>query len=89
MDFTELVNNINSYGEMPASFWGCALAGEVGELCNLIKKGERGQLIFDRDLKEEIADVFIYLVLVAKHYHIDIESAITHKMIATTRRRGG
>lgn len=48
----------------------CAIAGEVGELCNLVKKefrGEPGQ--FDiASIASEIADVAIYLdLLAAKH----------------------
>lgn len=45
-------------------FMGLALAGELGELCNLIKKVERGDLTLDearKDIGEEATDVLIYL----------------------------
>ncbi len=50
--------------EEDLGFQGLALAGEVGELCNLIKKVERGSMTFEeaRDaMGEEAADVLIYL----------------------------
>ena len=42
--------------------WGCALAGEVGELCNFLKKRLRGQDIPDKAIADEIADVMICLL---------------------------
>ncbi len=53
--------------------WGCAMAGEAGELCNVLKKLERGR---PEDLEsfhelflqagEETADIIIYLDLTLK-----------------------
>lgn len=40
--------------------WAVAVAGEVGEACNLIKKMRRGDNINVHDIIEEIADVVIY-----------------------------
>lgn len=44
-----------------------ALAGEVGELCNLTKKliggGTKGNKINNSELIEEMADILIYLIL--------------------------
>lgn len=42
-----------------------ALIGETGEVANLVKKVERGSHDFsdvEEDLKEEVVDVFIYLM---------------------------
>lgn len=69
--------------------WGNALAGEVGELCNLIKKMRRHELELARDetlpleitrkMAKELADVAIYLDLTAQYYNIDLEVAIQEK----------
>ncbi len=56
--------------------WGCALAGEVGELCNLIKKRRRGQGIPTRLLAQELADVIIYADLLAEQLAIDLGDAV-------------
>lgn len=45
--------------------WGCAAAGEMGELCNLLKKQLRGDEVKKEDIAGEIADVVIYLDLLA------------------------
>ncbi len=51
--------------EVTRLYWATALAGEVGEFCNLVKKleegGARGRGITPDDLLEELADVYIYL----------------------------
>ena len=51
--------------EVTRLYWATALAGEVGEFCNLVKKleegGTRGRGITQDDLLEELADVYIYL----------------------------
>lgn len=43
------------------SYWGCCLAGEVGEACNLIKKLEDGKDVKIEDIGKELADVDTYL----------------------------
>ncbi len=52
--------------EVTRLYWATALAGEVGEFCNLVKKleegGARGRGIRQDDLLEELADVDIYLL---------------------------
>ena len=49
------------------SYWSNALAGEVGEFANQIKKYDNPNKEHDREvLKEEFADVFIYWVLMSK-----------------------
>lgn len=74
-----------------ASDWSNALAGETGELCNVIKKIRRLQtgastqyntppideLI--QKLKDEIADVFLYLDLVAYYFDLELEECIFPK----------
>lgn len=69
-------------GQITASFRGLELAGEVGELCNNIKKLERermgmkGSRTSVRALALEIGDALITLDLVAMHYGIDVAEAV-------------
>lgn len=44
-------------------FLAMALAGEVGELLNLLKKKEMGYPISDKEISMEIADIEIYLTV--------------------------
>src|SRR5688572_18541901 len=73
------------------SDWSNALAGEVGEACNIIKKMRRLELgmrqnrspktmeEFKQDLSHEIADAFLYLNLLAVKAGIDMEIAVWEK----------
>lgn len=76
--------------ERSLSYWGNALAGEVGEACNLMKKVERGDFkledtIVDNHtgeritvrhaLAKELADVVTYCALLALHTGTDLGTA--------------
>jgi dCTP diphosphatase len=70
-----------------------ALAGEVGELANLIKKIERGSLNFNDakvqfEVHMETTDVFIYLLNIAGLLRIDLEAAYRVKRAENERRFG-
>lgn len=66
--------------------WACALAGEVGELCNFIKKRKR---VFDakgniklphkEDCRKELADIITYADLLAARMDIDLGKAVINK----------
>jgi NTP pyrophosphatase (non-canonical NTP hydrolase) len=47
-----------------------ALCGEVGELANLIKKKHRDSDLLTEEIKYELADIRIYLELLARLYGI-------------------
>lgn len=77
------------YDNQPLTYWTTALAGEVGELCNMIKKMQRvekggvdgGSSYTAKDitqemLKEEIGGIAIYLDLLASLLDISLEEAI-------------
>jgi len=77
------------YDNQPLTYWTTALAGEVGELCNMIKKMQRVELggvdggssytakdINKEMLKEEIGGIAIYLDLMASLRDISLEDAI-------------
>jgi NTP pyrophosphatase (non-canonical NTP hydrolase) len=70
--------------------WGNALAGEVGEACNIIKKIRRietgtpgrknkGKEYYLKALAHELADVYCYLDIVADYYDIELPAAIVEK----------
>ncbi len=71
--------------------WGCAIAGEAGELCNLLKKYERqrpGDSRATDPIAEEVADVVIYLDLLCQLLGIDMEQAIADKFDKTSVKIG-
>jgi NTP pyrophosphatase (non-canonical NTP hydrolase) len=62
------------------NFLALAVCGEAGELANLIKKRWQGDKV-DRDLlREEIADIRIYLEHLAHHLEIDVDEACNAKL---------
>ena len=64
------------------SAWSNAVAGEVGEAANIIKKIERGDFTLDEvrgKLAEELADVVTYLDILAKRAGIDLGDAVIEK----------
>lgn len=59
--------------------WATALAGEVGEACNLLKKLRRGEPVCAQAIGDELADVAIYLDLLAARLDLDLEHLIIRK----------
>lgn len=73
-------------------FLSLALAGEVGEFCNLIKKAWRGDITkkkrrrWKAETREELADIRIYLELVARAMDVDLDDAVREKLPELRRR---
>lgn len=74
--------------------WGCAVAGETGELCNILKKMNRAAP-FDpsrEDLTalaaDEIGDVLIYLDLIAAKLGLNLGECARDKFNAVSERYG-
>lgn len=80
-----------TYDNVPLTFFTTAIAGEVGELCNLIKKLERAKVggldagttvkvadISPQMLKEEFGGIIIYLDLLASLMNVSLEDAIIY-----------
>ena len=72
-------------------FFATALAGELGEFANLVKKYYRQEKLntkvttddkrdYKPEMKEEIIDIFTYLLIVANILDIDIEKEYLAKL---------
>jgi NTP pyrophosphatase (non-canonical NTP hydrolase) len=80
------------------SDWACALAGETGELCNVVKKLNRNRdgLIGNKEtpeqlqaaLGDEIADVYVYLDLFARRAGFNLEDVVRKKFNEVSLRNG-
>ena len=57
-----------------------ALCGEVGELANMIKKRWRDNVDLGEEIRDEIADIRIYLELIAKCFDIEGDKLDTRVM---------
>ena len=66
--------------------WACAIAGETGELCNLVKKHHRGDKVAVSDMGKEAADIVIYLDLFCTRMGIDLQTAIVNKFNEVSER---
>jgi NTP pyrophosphatase (non-canonical NTP hydrolase) len=64
-------------------FLALALCGEAGELANMIKKRWRDGVDLTDEIREEIADVRVYLELLAKCFDIEgekLDTVVKHKL---------
>ncbi len=91
----ESFRNIDSW---TPTDWACAVAGECGELCNLVKKmlrlsshnewvakpEDRRQEDLLRRAAEEMADLVIYVDLLAARLRIDLGPEIQQKFNRTS-----
>jgi len=68
--------------------WAVAVAGEVGEACNKLKKRRRGEKIPLKDIADEIADAVIYLDLLAARIGVNLGKAVVSKFNEVSIRRG-
>lgn len=66
-----------------------ALCGEAGELANLVAHEWRGEPIAPERVAGELADVAIYLHLLARALHVDLDLACDAKADENERRFGG
>lgn len=71
-------------GKWDLPTYGNALAGETGELCNVLKKIRRGDFTLEAAnekelIADEAADVVIYLDQLCQLAGIDLQTAIVNK----------
>jgi NTP pyrophosphatase (non-canonical NTP hydrolase) len=60
-----------AYSNTDERFLALALCGEAGELANYIKKRWRDGADLSEEIKDEIADIRVYLELLAKCFNIE------------------
>jgi NTP pyrophosphatase (non-canonical NTP hydrolase) len=60
-----------AWSSMDERFLALALAGEAGELANMIKKRWRDDATLTSEVQDEIADIRVYLMLIAKCFSLD------------------
>jgi len=60
-----------SYSNSDERFLALALCGEVGELANMVKKRWRDGADLTDEIRDEIADIRVYLELLAKCFGIE------------------
>ncbi|MEM6750743.1 MAG: hypothetical protein AAF612_09760 [Planctomycetota bacterium] len=68
--------------------WACAMAGEAGETCNLVKKLRRGEPVAPHEIGKELADVVIYADLLAARLGLDLGRCVVEKFNEVSRRTG-
>jgi len=85
--------NVARYKDYPCddwtlTDWGCCLAGEVGELCNLLKKLKLGKPIDRAEIAKEIADAIIYADILAEKLGFDLGQIVRDKFNEVSTRVG-
>jgi NTP pyrophosphatase (non-canonical NTP hydrolase) len=60
-----------AYSNRDERFLALALCGEAGELANMIKKRWRDAADLTEEIRDEIADIRVYLELLAKCFEIE------------------
>lgn len=94
-ELTEAVNKRdNMYprcGEWTINDWAVALAGEVGELLNMLKKVRRGDYSIsekETEIAHEFADIQIYLAKLASECWVDLAAATVEKFNLVSDKKG-
>jgi NTP pyrophosphatase (non-canonical NTP hydrolase) len=97
MDLYELHEKMTShlfpsYSNMDERFLALALCGEAGELANLIKKRWRDGADLTEEIRDEIADIRVYLELLAKCFDIEgakLDRQVESKLLKVVEKHRG
>lgn len=73
-----------SFSNEDERFLALALCGEAGEIANMVKKQWRDGVDLTEEIREELADVRVYLELIAKCFDIEGEK-LTNRTLAIPR----
>ena len=94
---SDVWGKVSEQGPLTPEYWGNALAGEVGELCNFLKKlartrkgmaGAKPEAELKVAIAKEIADVYTYLDLIATEFGIDWPMEVVNKFNEVSERNG-
>lgn len=72
-------------------FLALGLCGEAGELANMIKKRWRDGVDLSEEIKDEIADVRVYLELIARCFNIEgekLDERVQQKLAKVVAKHG-
>lgn len=72
-------------------FLALALCGEAGELANMIKKRWRDGADLTEEIRDEIADIRIYLELLAKRFNMEgelLDYRVAEKLEKVAKKHG-
>lgn len=85
----ELTHTEKDGSDWSPAQWLQAVMGELGEYANLRKKFERGDISvedFFKEAKKELADVVIYLDILASQFDINLGEAVKDKFNEVSER---
>ncbi len=81
-----------AYSNSDERFLALALCGEAGELANMIKKRWRDGVDLSEDCRDEIADIRVYLELLAKCFNIEgakLDARVEQKLLKVVEKHKG
>lgn len=81
-----------AYSNTDERFLALALCGEAGELANYIKKRWRDGADLTEEIRDEIADIRVYLELLAKCFGIEgakLDSRVEQKLLKVVEKHKG
>jgi NTP pyrophosphatase (non-canonical NTP hydrolase) len=80
-----------AYSNTDERFLALALCGEAGELANMIKKRWRDGVDLTEEIRDEIADIRVYLELMAKCFDIEgpkLDERVKTKLVKVIEKHG-
>jgi NTP pyrophosphatase (non-canonical NTP hydrolase) len=81
-----------SYSSTDERFLALAICGEAGELANMIKKRWRDDADLSEEIRDEIADIRVYLELLAKCFGIEgpkLDDRVEQKLLKVVEKHRG
>jgi NTP pyrophosphatase (non-canonical NTP hydrolase) len=72
-------------------FLALAICGEAGELANMVKKRWRDGADLTEEIRDEIADIRVYLELLAKRFDIEgdkLDARVADKLMRVRKKHG-
>lgn len=81
-----------AYSNTDERFLALALCGEAGELANMIKKRWRDGVDLSAEIREELADIRVYLELLAKCFGIEgakLDAEVERKLLKVVEKHKG